>query len=105
MNRYQLAFSITYSNQKHSHFNVQGIEPIALGEDSIMQIIANCNTTLSSNLHCSKITLKKGTRTVTQESKGVEVYYILHGVANFVLHDDEKTNVGVSESILIPPWT
>ena len=54
----------------------------------------------------SKITLKRGTRTVTQESKGVEVYYIVYGAADFLLNDNNETStVGVNESILIPPWT
>lgn len=91
---------------KATNENMDDIEPIALGEDSIMEIIANCNITLSPNLHCSKITLKRGTRTVTQESKGVEVYYILYGAADFLLNDNNETStVGVNESILIPPWT
>ena len=76
-----------------------------LGEESIMQIIANCNNSLTPNLHCSKITLKKGTRTVEQMSMGVEVYYVLHGTAEFILNKDtNKSLIGVNETILVNPW-
>jgi hypothetical protein len=101
-----------------------------LGEDSIMEIIANCHNSITPNLHCSKITLPKGTRTVVQESIGVEVYYVLCGTAdfNFLNEDEDETgtengtgtgiengiengtanrNASISrnESILVNPWT
>lgn len=77
---------------------------IDIGEDSIMNIIANCNNTISPNLHCSKITLRKGTKLVNQSSKGVEVYFILHGTADFILQSDGHFCVKAQESILIQPW-
>ena len=53
-------------------------EIISIGEDAIMEVIASSNNTLSSNLNCSRIQMKKGTQIIT-ETKGVEVYYIIHG--------------------------
>lgn len=77
---------------------------VNIGEDASMQIIANCNNSLSPNLHCSKITLKRGTKTKTQSSKGVEVYYILYGIVEFIVND-KQCSVKVHQNILIQPWT
>ncbi len=81
------------------------IKPSFLGENSIMQVIANCNNSVTPNLHCSKVTLKKGTRTAPQKSKGVEVYYILVGTAFFTLNESENSSIVADEFIIVDPWT
>ena len=87
------------SQKKRNHKT----ESVNIGEDALMQIIANCNNSLSPNLHCSKITLKRGTKTKTQSSKGVEVYYILCGIVEFIVND-KQFSVKVHQSMLIQPW-
>jgi mannose-6-phosphate isomerase-like protein (cupin superfamily) len=79
-------------------------EIISIGEDAIMEVIASSNNTLSSNLNCSRIQMKKGTQIIT-ETKGVEVYYIIHGSLQFSWKDSEKTTVEANGSIIVPPWT
>lgn len=85
------------------------IGPSSLGEDSIIEVIANGNNTLTSNLSCSKITMKKGTRIAYQRSNGVEVYYILKGTADFMMKENEEKSstisVKESKSFVLNPWT
>lgn len=81
------------------------IDPSSLGEDSIIQMIANCNNSLTPNLSCSKITLRKDTRIASQKSKGVEIYYVLQGTADFIVNNEKETSVASAGSIVLNPWT
>jgi len=85
--------------------NTNQIVPSDLGEAAMMQVIANRNNSLTPNIHYSKVTLKKGTRTTPQKSKGVEVYYVLVGKANFALNDTDYSSIAVNEYIIVDPWT
>lgn len=92
-------------DQKNDTLLPGPIPSSSLGEDSIIEVIANCNNSLTPNLFCSKITMKKGTVIVSQKTKGVEVYYILKGTAEFLLNDENEKILSGSESIVLNPWT
>ncbi len=112
--RFRVSF-LTWLNEDESNKGEEStaISPLhqreiystTLGEDSIIEVISNCNNALTPNLFCSKITMRKGTRIAAQKSKGVEVYYILKGTAEFTISDNSKSSIKVQESIVLDPWT
>ena len=49
--------------------------------------------------------MKKGTMITSQKTKGVEVYYILKGTAEFLVNDEHEKILSIKESIVLNPWT
>ena len=74
-----------------------------------LQTILNANNSLSSHLHCAKITLKKRTALAPRVSTAVELYYVLSGEGTF--HKDASTDdckliaLEAHGHMIVQPWT
>lgn len=85
--------------------SVKCIESRCIGENSLIQILVDPNTSLTSSLHSVRITLKSGTCMLPMMAKGVELYYILGGEGMLSRNGGEGNRMVTGDVITINPWT
>jgi len=107
--RFSMAFPSAFQSQVEGTRN----EFKTWGESSIVETLVSASNSLTSNLHCDKITIKPGTGTAPRDSAAVELYYILDGVCHFEQfgdgrvsngNDDCSTTMHVHDYVIVQPW-
>jgi len=85
-------------------------ESYSYGESSKVQVLVSSTNMITSNLHCSKVTLKPRTGIAQRRSEAVECYYVLSGRGVFIQECDDKddtcceSNMTRDEVMTVEPW-
>lgn len=61
-----------------------------LGESSVAETLLNSHNSLSSTLHCARITLAANSCLLVRETKSVELYYVLKGTGTVIIGDENS---------------
>ncbi len=77
---------------------------MSYGEESTSEIIVNASNSLSSHLHCAKITLKKRTGLAPRPSTAVELYYVISGKGSFIDADNRSISLKANKHVIVQPW-
>jgi len=104
--------NIMTQNDKNSNdsTNNNNAEMHSYANTAKFEVLASSANTLSSHLHCAKVTLKPGTGLAQLRSEGAELYYILRGRGHFFQEcgvEDDKcsgSDIVQNEFIIVEPW-